>query len=51
MEILKSLEGQPSKKWDCPSEIGTVGNYVNGQNSSSKLLPVHATSVHDGCTN
>ena len=27
IEILKSLEGQPLKKWDCPSEIGTVGNY------------------------
>ena len=30
IEILKSLEGQPLKKWDCPSEIiGTVGNYVD----------------------
>ena len=28
IEILKSLEGQPLKKWDCPSEIGTVGNYI-----------------------
>ena len=27
MEIFKSLEGQPLKKWDCSSEIGTVGNY------------------------
>ena len=27
IEILKSLEGQPLKKWDCPSEIGTAGNY------------------------
>jgi hypothetical protein len=24
-----SLEGQPLRKWDCPSEIGTVGNYDN----------------------
>ena len=26
IEILKSLEGQPLKKWDCPPEIGTVGS-------------------------
>jgi hypothetical protein len=29
IEILKSLEGQPLEKWDCPSEIGTVGNYAS----------------------
>ena len=27
IEILKYLEGHPLKKWECPSEIGTVGNY------------------------
>ena len=40
IEILKSLEGQPLKKWDCPSEIGTVGNY-----EFSQLLPHRIITV------
>ena len=31
IEILKSLDGQPLKRWDCPSEIATVGNYAVNQ--------------------
>ena len=27
IEILKTLEGQAPQIRDCPSEIGTVGNY------------------------
>ena len=33
--ILISLEGQPLKKWDCPSEIETVGNYARRFDQSS----------------
>ena len=58
IEILKSLEGQPLKKWDCPSEIGTVGNYSGTGLLESRMLRTffmlhrtkwsYMTSIHRG---
>jgi hypothetical protein len=40
IEILKTLEGQAPQIRDCPSEIGTVGNYAKNQLPNfGKLAP------------
>ena len=39
--------GTALKKWDCPSEIGTVGNYADWPQSSLQVLSFGITVIKE----